>query len=92
MNTYNMYVRGQDKEIKASAQRTLLDAAAAARLPLLVGCKGGGCGVCKVRVVDGTIEHGFYSKSVLTDEERSVGYVLACQAKPLSDVTIDLCK
>ena len=90
MDTYKMYVRSQEKEVKASAQRTLLDAASAARLPLLVGCKGGGCGVCKVLVVNGAIEHGVYSKSVLTDEERAAGYVLACQARPLSDVTIDL--
>lgn len=90
MDTYKVYVRGETKEIKAFSHRTLLDAAAAARLPLLVGCKGGGCGVCKVLLVNGEIEHGFYSKSVLTDEERAAGYVLACQARPLSDVTIDL--
>ncbi len=89
MDIYKIYVRGEAREATAPAHRTLLDAASAAGLPVMVGCKGGGCGVCKILIVDGQVEHGMYAKSALSDDERGAGYVLACQARPISDVTID---
>ncbi|HHY22131.1 MAG TPA: 2Fe-2S iron-sulfur cluster binding domain-containing protein [Bacilli bacterium] len=53
-------------------------------------CRGGGCGLCKVKVLMGQYELGPSSKAVLNDEERKEGYVLACQTYPLSELKIDL--
>ncbi|MBA4538019.1 2Fe-2S iron-sulfur cluster binding domain-containing protein [Bacillus aquiflavi] len=53
-------------------------------------CRGGGCGLCKVKVVKGNYELGPSSKAVLTDRERKEGYVLACKTYPLSEMEIEL--
>ena len=48
-----------------------------------VGCRGGGCGVCKVQV-----EAGEYSRAYVSAEEEAAGIVLACRVKPLSDIRL----
>ena len=54
------------------------------------GCRGGGCGTCKMRVISGRIEHGPCSAAVLPEEEKESGWFLSCQARALSDLTIEL--
>jgi CDP-4-dehydro-6-deoxyglucose reductase, E3 len=54
------------------------------------GCMGGGCGVCKMRLVSGQLDYGRYSVAVLSEVERQKGFFLSCQARPLSDLTIQL--
>jgi CDP-4-dehydro-6-deoxyglucose reductase, E3 len=54
------------------------------------GCMGGGCGVCKMRLVAGHLDYGRYSVAVLSEAERRQGFFLSCQAKPVSDLTIQL--
>jgi ferredoxin len=56
----------------------------------MFGCRGGGCGTCKMRLSSGRIHHGRYSAAVLTVEERASGWFLSCQARALSDLTIEL--
>ena len=54
------------------------------------GCRGGGCGACKMRLVVGRVDHGRCSVAVLTEEEKRAGAFLSCQARPLTDLTIEL--
>lgn len=53
-------------------------------------CRGGGCGVCKVKVIAGEYRIGPSSKAVLSDEERKNKFVLACKTYPLSELTFQL--
>ncbi len=53
-----------------------------------VGCRGGGCGVCKVRITAGEYEARKMSKSCVSDEELAQGIVLACRAFPRSEVSL----
>jgi ferredoxin len=56
-----------------------------------VGCKRGGCGVCKVDLVDGEVSYDHtVAETVLTAQERQDGTCLSCRAVPLGDVTIAL--
>lgn len=57
-----------------------------------VGCRGGGCGVCKVRVVEGDYRSKCMSKAHICDAQAAEGYVLACRVYPLSDMCIELVK
>lgn len=54
-----------------------------------VGCRGGGCGYCKIRVVDGDFECGKMSKVHIPPEAIDQGEVLACRIYPLTDLTIE---
>jgi ferredoxin len=55
---------------------------------IVFGCLGGGCGTCKMRLISGTVEHGRCSAAVLLEEENDS--FLSCQARPLSDLTVEL--
>lgn len=54
-----------------------------------VGCRNGGCGVCKVRVVAGSCEKKKASRAVLCAEEEAQGCVLACKTYPRSDMVVE---
>jgi ferredoxin len=54
------------------------------------GCRGGGCGTCKMRLISGHVEHGRCSAAVLPEEDKQSGWFLSCQARALGDLTIDL--
>jgi ferredoxin len=69
---------------------TVLAAVLRSGAKLLFGCRGGGCGTCKMRLVAGAIDHGRCSAAVLPDDEKAKGAFLSCQARPLGDVTVEL--
>lgn len=53
-----------------------------------VGCRGGGCGVCKVHITEGRYRCRKMSRVHVTAEEEAAGYVLACRCRPLSDIRL----
>ena len=60
------------------------------RSGISVGCRGGGCGVCKVRVLEGRYVTGSMSASCVSHSERDAGMALACKLIPESDLRIDV--
>ena len=66
----------------------ILDAAGDAGLDLPYACKGGVCATCKARVTAGEVEMDL--NHALEADEVAAGYVLSCQAHPVSEkVVID---
>lgn len=55
-----------------------------------VGCRNGGCGVCKVRVITGTCERRVMSRAHVTHDEEREGYALACRITPSSDMAVQV--
>lgn len=53
-----------------------------------VGCRGGGCGLCKVQVVSGEFDCGRMSSRHVNAIDREQGLVLACRLFPRSDLAI----
>ena len=58
------------------------------RLP--VGCRRGGCGICRVRVTSGQYRAVVMSRAHISAEEVADGVVLACCIYPLSDLSLRL--
>lgn len=54
-----------------------------------VGCRGGGCGRCKVRVLSGDYVRGRMSIGHVSAEAAERGECLACRIYPLSDLLIE---
>jgi ferredoxin-NADP reductase len=48
-------------------------------------CRVGACGTCKLRVVEGQAEP---AGDMLSEAERSAGYVLSCIARPIGEVAL----
>jgi len=79
--------RGTVLELGADGEN-ILDRAIDAGLDLPFACKGGVCATCKAKVADGEVEMDM--NHVLDAHELDGGYVLTCQAHPLSaKVVID---
>lgn len=54
-----------------------------------VGCRGGGCGLCKVQIRSGEYSCGPMSKKHVDASARRCGQVLACRVYPLTDLTFE---
>lgn len=48
------------------------------------GCRGGGCGVCKIEILNGTFEAEIMSRDHVSAEDLAKGRVLACRIRPKS--------
>lgn len=53
-----------------------------------VGCRGGGCGVCKVEITSGTYLKRVMSRDYVSVEDEAADRVLACRVRPSSDITL----
>ena len=77
--------------VTAHPDETLLRALAKAGLRYRVGCKRGGCGICKVQLKLGEVSYERpIAESVLSDDERVEGICLSCRAVPLTNIVIEL--
>ncbi len=52
------------------------------------GCHGGGCGVCKIRIIDGDVKTIKMSREHISIKEEDEGFVLACRTFPRSSVSL----
>ena len=64
----------------------VLEAALAVRADLPFACKGGVCGTCRARLVEGTV--AMDANYALEPEEIERGYVLTCQSHPTSETVV----
>lgn len=53
-----------------------------------VGCRGGGCGVCKVHIECGSYEKRVMSRACISSDEEAGGTVLACRVRPAGDISL----
>lgn len=70
---------------------TMLAALGRAGLRYRVGCRRGGCGICKVQLLFGEVRYERpIAGNVLTDDERAEGICLSCRAVPLTNIVVEL--
>jgi ferredoxin len=88
-NGYVIYLYGCAEKFMCHPNQSILSALAKLHnTKIASGCHGGGCGVCKVKVIEGEYETGPSSAAHITPTDRCTGVVLACRAYPRSDVQI----
>lgn len=55
------------------------------------GCVNGGCGVCKVRIVEGRVHAlGPVSRAHVSADEEAAGVTLACRVAPDCSITLEV--
>lgn len=74
---------GRSHEVRWGPDTPLLDAMLAAGLDAPYSCREGACSACCCRVVSGEVK--MVRNEVLDEQDLAEGYVLACQALPLSE-------
>jgi ferredoxin len=54
-----------------------------------VGCRNGGCGVCRVRIIQGDYQCQKMTRSRISEQDEAQGIVLACRVLPGSDLALE---
>jgi ring-1,2-phenylacetyl-CoA epoxidase subunit PaaE len=73
---------GRSTTVAVGSADTVLEGAQRARPDLPFACKGGVCGTCRARVIDGEVR--MRRNFALEAAEVAAGYVLTCQSTPVS--------
>jgi glycine betaine catabolism B len=70
-----------------AADKTVLEASEAVGVKIDYSCRVGTCGVCKIKLLAGTVTMEIQEALDAGDKQNNI--ILACQAKSTSDVTVD---
>lgn len=85
-----MTMIGVEETFPCRTGQSLLDALILARRTAVkVGCRNGGCGVCRVRITQGRYESGRMTRSRISEAEEAQGIVLACRIYPGTDLAFE---
>jgi CDP-4-dehydro-6-deoxyglucose reductase, E3 len=83
-------VRPSGREFLVEGHDTLLQAGLRAGLKLNYGCDNGACGLCKARVVSGSVAALHPQDYMLSEAEKAQGYTLLCtHTAASSELTIE---
>lgn len=88
---FQVRIEGSDKVIACQKDESLLTAMERqgyAKIP--VGCRNGGCGICKIRVIEGEFDTGKMSIKHVSQEERERNFSLACKTFPKTDLLFEV--
>ncbi len=70
--------------------KTVLQAGLDAGHMLPYSCRAGVCRTCRGTILEGKVDYGAVHATYLPDVDKAKGYALLCQAKPLSDLTVEV--
>jgi CDP-4-dehydro-6-deoxyglucose reductase len=53
-------------------------------------CRAGVCRTCRGTILEGKVDYGLVHETYLPESDKAKGYALLCQAKPLSDLVVEV--
>lgn len=90
MSFFQITIEGSSDAFKCPADKNVLKAMEKlGRNGIPVGCRGGGCGVCRVQVLGGGLYHtGKMSREQVSIADEKKGICLACKLVPDGDLRL----
>lgn len=87
---FQVKISNTDERFPCRVDQSILDGMSQqiGRKGIPVGCRGGGCGVCKVEVLSGRYERKVMTRAHVSTDDESQGKVLACRIFPRSDLEL----
>lgn len=85
--SYKVSLEPSGKQFTVKDGQTVLEAALEAGVHLPFGCRSGGCGACRARVLEGRVRYEALP-AALNPQAHERGEALLCQALPASDLRI----
>ncbi|WP_201800117.1 2Fe-2S iron-sulfur cluster binding domain-containing protein [Beggiatoa leptomitoformis] len=78
--THTIFIKNNAEQFPCQAHKTILQAMEGlGRKGIPIGCRGGGCGICKVHVNAGHYHTQTMSREHVSELEQKNGYALACR-------------
>ena len=91
MMRFEVFIEDTAETYACADTRSLLEGMEAlGRKGIPVGCRNGGCGVCKVQITAGQYTSRVMSRDHVSADEEQHGCVLACRVKPASDLRLQV--
>lgn len=83
---------GATRFIECAPTETLSDAAYRQKINIPLDCRDGACGTCRCQRESGEVDMppSSYIDDALTPEDAAKGVILACQARPRSDLVVQI--
>jgi CDP-4-dehydro-6-deoxyglucose reductase len=88
--THRVTLQPSGHSYEVDEGKTVLQAGLDAGHMLPYSCRAGVCRTCRGTIVEGKVDYGAVHATYLPDSDKAKGYALLCQAKPLSDLTIEV--
>jgi len=86
---YTIVIENSDEQYRCSSNESLLNGMERlAKKGIPVGCRGGGCGICLVQIIEGNFKKCAMSREFISEEDEAKGRVLACRIKPASHIRL----
>lgn len=91
MERFTVTIVDMGESFPCSSEETVLSAMERHRKKgIPVGCRGGGCGLCKVQVEAGSFTRKAMSRTYVSADDEERGIVLACRIRPTTDLVISV--
>lgn len=88
MTVFQVRIDNLDRTVSIDGAQLLLSALLERGVRFAYSCQAGNCGACKCQLVAGEVDCLPHSDGVLSDAESARGLILACRARPRSDLVI----
>ncbi|MDD3785633.1 MAG: 2Fe-2S iron-sulfur cluster binding domain-containing protein [Hydrogenophaga sp.] len=91
MQKFTIRIENTGEHYACTDKRSVLEGMVAlGRRGIPVGCRQGGCGVCKVQVLEGQYVRRVMSRAHISPEDEQNGCVLSCRIYPASDLRVSV--
>ncbi len=87
--SFTVRVMPSGREFTVESDETILDGALRNGLAFPYGCRGGACGACKARLLDGSVKYDD-EPMALSEDELADNISLLCVANAASDLTVEI--
>jgi ferredoxin len=86
--TFRVTIANTGATVECGAEQTLLQAAVLSGVDYPYTCATGNCAACVTELRAGQVTMLPYSDNALSADQRAVGRILACRARPVSDIEV----
>ncbi len=87
--SFTVRVMPSGREFAVESDETILDGALRSGLAFPYGCRGGACGACKAKVLEGAVNYADEPMG-LSEEDMADNQSLLCVATAASDLTVEI--
>ncbi|MEW6648487.1 MAG: 2Fe-2S iron-sulfur cluster-binding protein [Pseudomonadota bacterium] len=88
--THHIRLLPSGREFEAEARETVLEAALRNGVNIPYNCSGGSCGVCKARLISGSIANPRFHDYAFTEADKAQGQLLLCSVSAGSDLVLEV--